>query len=116
MGVFETKNVGRTTMMVKDTIISTCNDLDLVYNKTTNETFWNMLKLEIEKNSLYYVVVNEACIPISKKSFNNIDLMKFKVTIKNHRMLRKGKVYHFSLQSWYDNEKVAKCTSLGDTL
>ena len=99
MGVFETKNVGRTTMMVRDTIVSTCNDLDPVYNKTPNEAFWNMLKLEIEKKSLYYVVVNEACIPVSKKSFNNIDLMKFKVTLKTIECYERAKFIIFRFKA-----------------
>lgn len=91
LGVFETKNVGRTTMMVRDTIVSTCNDLDSVYHDKPNKTFWNALNLEPQTNSPYYVVVNEACIPVSKKSFNCIDLMKLKQKFKTIECFERGK-------------------------
>lgn len=91
LGVYETKTIGRTTMMVRDTIVSTCTDLDPVYHDTTNETFWKMLNLEPQKNSHYYVVVNEACIPVSKKSFDNINLMDLKVHFKTIECYERGK-------------------------
>ena len=91
LGVYETKTIGRTTMMVRDTIVSTCNDLDSVYYNTPNQTFWNMLKLELEMKSPYYVVVNEACIPVSKKSFDNVDLLKLKFDLKTVECYERGK-------------------------
>lgn len=91
LGVFETKNVGRTTMMVRDTIVSTCDDLDPVYHDEPDKKFWDALNLEPKADSPYYVVVNEACIPVSKKSFNDVDLLKLKRMFETVECFERGK-------------------------
>lgn len=91
LGVFETKNVGRTTMMVRDTIVSTCDDLDPVYHDKPDEKFWNALNLEPETDSPYYVVVNEACVPVSRKSFLDVDLQKLKLEFETIECFERGK-------------------------
>ena len=78
LGVFDTKNVGRTNTMVRGTVVTTCDDLDPVYHAKTNTPFWDLLKLEPKPKSSFYVVVNEACIPITQHSFDRIDLLKLK--------------------------------------
>lgn len=40
LGCFETKNVGRTTMMVRDTVVSSCNDLDPVFHNAQRADLW----------------------------------------------------------------------------
>lgn len=75
LGCFETKNVGRTTMMVRDTVVSTCNDLDPVFHDDSD--LWTHLRLEPGSSS-YFVVVNEACVPVTEACFRNLDLHQLK--------------------------------------
>lgn len=76
-GCFETKNVGRTMMMVRDTVVSTCVALDPVFQEDLSP-FWQSLNLQVSTKSGYYVVVNEACIPVTKSCFDCLDLLKLK--------------------------------------
>ena len=78
LGVFDTKNVGRTNTMVRGTVVTTCDDLDSVYRDADQSPFWKTLELETQADSCYYVVVNEACIPVTQTSFDRIDLLKLK--------------------------------------
>lgn len=77
LGIFETKNVGRTNMMVRETVVSTCDALDPVYQHQT-PALWEYLRLEPETGSAYHVVVNEACVPVTWASFHRIDLFGLK--------------------------------------
>lgn len=80
LGVFDTKNVGRMNTMVRETIVSTCDDLDPVYHESWNLAFWNVLQLVPQADSPYYVVVNEACIPVTRASFLALDPLVLKRT------------------------------------
>ncbi|KAG8173846.1 hypothetical protein JTE90_016335 [Oedothorax gibbosus] len=81
-GCFETKNVGRTTMMVRDTVVSTCNVLDPVFHDATKASLWQYLNLEPEQTSDYFVVVNEACIPVTEACYQSVDLEGLKRTFR----------------------------------
>ena len=72
IGSFETKHIGRTFTMVRNTVISTREDLERVYEN---------ISISYCDDSSYYVVVNEACIPITKECFQQINLvwLKFKL-------------------------------------
>lgn len=78
LGVFDTKNVGRTNTMVRGTIVTCCDDLDPVYHEADRNPFWKTLGLKPQADSCYHVVVNEACIPVTQASFDRIDLLKLK--------------------------------------
>lgn len=80
LGCFETKNVGRTMMMSRYTATSTCNALDPVFHEACKSDFWTFLRLERDFSAQrrYYVVVNEACIPVTKACFQNLDLIRIK--------------------------------------
>lgn len=79
LGFFDTKHVGRTMMMVRDTVVSTCNTLDPVFQNAKGSDFWSWLRLEPQTDfPQYFVVVNEACIPVTPKCFQSIDLIKVK--------------------------------------
>lgn len=81
LGCYETKNVGRTTMMVRDSAISTCDALDPVFHPNRDSAFWDSLRLEaLPTSDDYHVVVNEACIPVTKRCFQRIsmDLLRLK--------------------------------------
>lgn len=90
LGCFETKNIGRTTMMVRDTIVSTSDALDPVFHDDYSE-FWKELALKHDANSTYYVVVNEACVPVTQKSFLRLDLLHLKRTFHTIECYEKGK-------------------------
>lgn len=89
LGVFDTKNVGRVNMMVRKTAVSTCDQLDPVYQDSS--PFWEALQLEPQEGSPYYVVVNEACISVTQHSFDSIDLLKLKRTFGQIECYEKGK-------------------------
>lgn len=78
LGIFDTKNVGRMNTMVRETIVSTVAALDPVYHDS--QAFWNQLPLEPQADSEYYVVVNEACIPVTWASFHHLNLLQLKRT------------------------------------
>lgn len=80
LGCFETKNVGRTMMMNRYTVTSTCNELDPVYCDAKKSDFWTFLRLETDFSAQrrYYVIVNEACIPVTKTCFDRLDLIQIK--------------------------------------
>lgn len=67
-GTTETKNVGRSMMLARDTFVSTQENLSNVYK---------ILNLEEGSDSVY-VVVNSACIEVTKPCFNKIDIMEIK--------------------------------------
>jgi hypothetical protein len=90
LGCFETKNIGRTTMMVRDTIVSTWSNLEPVFHDEYS-TFWNELVLEYDAESTYYVVVNEACVPVTKASFLRVDLLHLKRTFQTIECYEMGK-------------------------
>lgn len=102
LGVFDTKNIGRTNTMVRETIVSTVAHLDQVYADAaaaTNE-FWQMLQLEpcaaaaaaaAAESSSYYVVVNEACIPVTRQSFDRVDLLRLKRHFQQIECYERGK-------------------------
>lgn len=79
LSCFETKNVGRTMMMVRNSMISTCDDLDPVFHDVNRESsVWDALQLTYQAASEYHVVVNEACIPVTRASFHRLDLSMLK--------------------------------------
>ncbi|GFR14641.1 RNA_pol_Rpb2_6 domain-containing protein [Trichonephila clavata] len=76
LGCFETKNVGRTTMMVRNTIVSTVDALDPVFHDAQHDALWTWLQLEPDSHihPHYFVVVNEVCIPVTEACFQRIQL------------------------------------------
>ena len=80
LGCFETKNVGRTTMLVRGTVVSTCNALDPVFHD--DAPLWSHLNLEPEKGASRFVVVNEACIPVTEACYRRVDLERLKRTFR----------------------------------
>lgn len=80
LGIFDTKNVGRINTMVRKTVVTTCDQLDAVYHHHSPSSFWEALDLEPQADSPYYVVVNEACIPVTRRSFDRLDLLRLKRT------------------------------------
>ncbi|GFR19092.1 RNA_pol_Rpb2_6 domain-containing protein [Trichonephila clavata] len=80
LGCFETKNVGRTTMMVRNTIVSTVDVLDPVFHDAQHDASWTWLQLEPDSHihPHYFVVVNEACIPVTEACFQRIQLYALK--------------------------------------
>lgn len=92
LGVFDTKNVGRINTMVRQTAVTTCDDLDPVYHERPDRRFWEEgLKLEHQADGAYYVVVNEACIPVSRRSFDAIDLLRLKRTFGQIECYERGR-------------------------
>lgn len=91
LGIFDTKNIGRTNTMVRHTIVSTCDNLDQVYKESLKDEFWNILNLESCTTSSYYVVVNEACIPVTQRSFDNVPLLRLKRHFKQIECYERGK-------------------------
>lgn len=92
LGVFDTKNIGRTNTMVRDTIVSTVPDLDRVYGESSSAAaFWNLLQLEPCATSPYCVVVNEACIPVTERSFDRLDLVRLKRHYRHIECYERGK-------------------------
>lgn len=67
-GTSETKNVGRTMILAKDTFISTRENVSELYR---------VLSLE-EGSDGFYVVINAACIEVTRKTFESVDLLKLK--------------------------------------
>lgn len=91
LGLFDTKNVGRTNTMVRDTLVSTCDRLDPVYHEAAEDPFWKHLGLVPQPDSLYAVVVNEACIPVTRASFDALDVLTLKRTFRTIECYEKGK-------------------------
>lgn len=73
LGLLEMKNIGRTQSMVKHSFVSTQDDLSQVYQ---------LLPLDYDPEGKYYVVVNEACIPVTEKSFQAIELKNLKENLQ----------------------------------
>lgn len=84
MGCYESKNVGRTTMMVRETQVSTCYDMDPVFGDAKRHPLWSVLNLDTNHGGVarHFVVVNEACIPVTQKSFESIDLFSLKLQFR----------------------------------
>ncbi|GFQ84540.1 RNA_pol_Rpb2_6 domain-containing protein [Trichonephila clavata] len=80
LGCFETKNVGRTTMMVRNTVVSTCDALDPVFHDAQRDALWTWLQLEPDSHihPHYFVVINEACVPVTVACFQRIQLEALK--------------------------------------
>ncbi|KAF8796709.1 DNA-directed RNA polymerase subunit B' like protein [Argiope bruennichi] len=73
LGTFETKNIGRTNIMVQDTIVSACDDMDPVAHSRPGKKLYKFLNLSVEeKRASYYVVINEACIPVTGICFHRV--------------------------------------------
>lgn len=92
LGCYETKNVGRTTMMVRNTAISTCDTLDPVFHQES--LFWEHVSLEPCPGSKCFVVVNEACIPVTPESFGRLDLLKLKRLLGHVECIESGPFKH----------------------
>lgn len=76
---FETKQVGRTTMLVKGIEVSVCQGLDPVFSEAKDCVLWKELNLsEAKCPGKHFVVVNEACIAVTKECFESIDLLRLK--------------------------------------
>lgn len=80
VGTFETKNVGRTCTMVRNTVISTRDDIEHVYKNISIVPRPSERNL-FDSSSDYYVVINEACIPVTRDCFQriNLDWLKYKI-------------------------------------
>ncbi|GFT30728.1 RNA_pol_Rpb2_6 domain-containing protein [Nephila pilipes] len=80
LGCFETKNVGRTTMMVRNTAVSTCDALDPVFHDAQHDPLWTWLQSETESHvhPQYFVVVKEACVPVTASCFQRLSLHALK--------------------------------------
>ncbi|GFR02978.1 RNA_pol_Rpb2_6 domain-containing protein [Trichonephila clavata] len=80
LGCFEMKNVGRTTMMVRNTVVSTCDALDPVFHDAQRDALWTWLQLEPDSHihPHYFVVINEACVPVTVACFQRIQLEALK--------------------------------------
>lgn len=79
VGTFETKNVGRTSTMVRNTVVSTRDDIEQVYK---NISIIPRTAADLsDSSSAYYVVINEACIPVTLDCFQriNLDWLKYKM-------------------------------------
>lgn len=73
LGTFESKNIGRTNMMVQNTIISTCDDMDPVAHRRPGRELYRFLNLIHQpKRAFYFVVINEACIPVTEMCFHRV--------------------------------------------
>ncbi|GFR04677.1 RNA_pol_Rpb2_6 domain-containing protein [Trichonephila clavata] len=72
--------VGRTTMMVRNTVVSTCDALDPVFHDTQRDAMWTWLQLEPDSHihPHYFVVINEACVPVTAACFQRIQLEALK--------------------------------------
>lgn len=97
LGIFETKNVGRTSMMARDTYVSTCFDLEPTYHDGSE--FWTWLRLDTVLSSSYYVVVNEACIPVTQACFDGLDLLAIKRKFRHVECLKETPFIHISLKA-----------------
>ena len=73
IGSFETKHIGRTFTMVRNTVILTRDDIYRVYKN---------ISIAYCKESSYYVVINEACIPITNQCFEEINLIRLKFKLR----------------------------------
>lgn len=85
-GTSETKNVGRTMMLTRNTFVSTQDDLNLVYKE---------LRLEEGSDELY-IVVNAACIEVTKSCFRNINLIDLKHRFKFIECYQNNKFIHIN--------------------
>jgi hypothetical protein len=92
LGCFETKNVGRTTMMVRDTAVSTCDGLDSVFHNPHEAKIWKLLNLKTSHPpKKTWVVVNEACIAVTRKCFDAINLLQLKQKLKHVECFERGR-------------------------
>lgn len=81
LGCFETKNVGRTSMLVRGAYVSDETDLDPVFEDAADSRVYALLDLEPAASPLVaerFVIVNEACIPVTRRCFDRIDLAVLK--------------------------------------
>lgn len=90
LGCFETKNVGRTMMMNRNTTTSTCNELDPVFHDAKKSEFWTFLRLETDFSvqRRHYIIVNEACIPVTEACFQRLDLNQIKKRFQHVECIR----------------------------
>ncbi|GBO01914.1 hypothetical protein AVEN_200978-1 [Araneus ventricosus] len=97
LGSFETKNIGRTHIMVKKSITSACNEMDLLAHEKPGERLFRLLDLKVEmQHSKFYVVVNEACIPVTELCFHKVTekLITLKKELKCIECYKKGRFIH----------------------
>lgn len=88
-GTSETKNVGRTMILAKDTFVSTRENVNELYT---------MLDLE-EGCDSYYVVINAACIEVTQKTFTDIDLLKLKRSFEFIECYQSDNFIHINYKS-----------------
>lgn len=67
-GTSETKNVGRTMILAKNTFVSTQENL---------RELFRVLNLE-EGSDNFYIVINAACIEVTQKTFQSVNLLELK--------------------------------------
>lgn len=99
LGTFETKNVGRTNMMVRDTIISACDDMEPVTHSFPGKKLYEFLNLKVpDHRARHFVVLNEACIPVTEKCFYDLSsrLWDLKSAFKTIECYRKENFVHIS--------------------
>lgn len=85
-GTTESKNIGRTMMLARDTFVSTQENLNEVYK---------VLNLEEGSDSLY-VVINSACIEVTKLCFQNINLKELKYYFKYIECYQNNQFIHIN--------------------
>lgn len=94
LGCFDTKNVGRTHMMVRDSYVSDHVDLDPVFDAHPKRSrLYELLDLEVASpgmENVRYVVVNEACVPVTTRCFERIDLLLLKRALGRIECLQRG--------------------------
>lgn len=79
-GTSEAKNVGRVMMLARDTYVSTCDDVGSIYP---------LLGIQLGREG-YYVVVNSACLSVTRSCFEGIDLTLLKKKLVHVECFRSG--------------------------
>lgn len=97
LGTFATKYVGRTIMMARETYVSTCFDLEPTYNDGSE--FWAWLRLDAVPSSAFFVIVNEACIPVSQTCFDTLDLLAIKRHFQHIECYKKSPFIHITFKA-----------------
>lgn len=96
LGCFETKNVGRTSMMVRDTVVSTCNALDPVFHDAKQAPLWDLLRVRWSNENTFFVVVNEASISVTQACFEAMDLLALKRALRTVECYVDGRFVHIT--------------------
>ncbi|GBN65604.1 hypothetical protein AVEN_112037-1 [Araneus ventricosus] len=104
LGSFETKNIGRTHIMVRNSIASACNEMDVVAHDRPGRKLYELLDLTVvETRPLvkFHVVVNEACVPVTELCFHRVtrNLIVLKNELKWIECYQKGRFVHIKYKT-----------------